>query len=77
MTFKYDVIMFVLIIAKYRLRQEFFEYGTVQNRIIFAMFFYCAVLKIHVGSKTLEPNTCEQVIIKKIPQMWKLRPSTT
>ena len=77
MTFKYDVIMFVLIIAKYRLRQEFFEYGTVQNRIIFPMCFYCAVLKIHVARKILDPTTCEQVIIKKISQMWKLRPSTT
>ena len=38
---------------------------TVYNRIILAMFFYLAVLKIHVASKNLEPITHKQVIKKK------------
>ena len=47
MTFKHDGIMLVLIIAKYRLQQKIFYYGTEYNRIILAMFFYFSVLKIH------------------------------
>ena len=40
MTFKHDVIMLVLIIARYRLLQElFYFYGTMYERIILAMFF--------------------------------------
>ena len=39
--------MLVLIIAKCRLQQEIFYYGSEYNRIIFAMFFYFSVLKIH------------------------------
>ena len=39
MSFKHDV-MLVLIIAKYRLRQELFYYGTVYNRVTLAMFFF-------------------------------------
>ena len=41
MTFKHDVIILVLIIAKYRLRQELFQCGTVYNRITLAMFLFC------------------------------------
>ena len=29
MTFKHDIMMLALIIAKYRLRQELFLYGTI------------------------------------------------
>ena len=54
MTSKQDVIKLVLIIAKHRLRQELLKFGTVYGRIILAMFFYFAVLKIHVATKILE-----------------------
>ena len=66
MTFKHDVIMLVLIIAKYRLQQKLFQYGSdVYNRIILAMFYYFAVLKTHVASKILEQTTCANKALKK------------
>ena len=40
MACKHDVIMLVLIIAKYPLPQKLFQYGTVYNRIILAMFYF-------------------------------------
>ena len=40
MAFKHDVIMLVLIIAKYSLGQELFKYGTVYNQITLAMLFF-------------------------------------
>ena len=50
MTFEHDVIVLVLIVGKYRLRQELFLYGTVHNLITLAMFCYFVVLKTHVAS---------------------------
>ena len=79
MAFKHDVIMLVLIIVKYRLRQDLFEYGTVYNRITLAVFFYFyfAVLKIHVASKILESTKrTNKLFKKKILQMWKLHRRT-
>ena len=59
--------MFVLIIAKYRLLQELFQYGTVYNSIIVAGFFvfFFAVLKINVTSKKLEQTTRTNKLLKK------------
>ena len=70
--------MLVLIIAKYRLLQNY-SYDTLYNRVILAMFFYFAVLNTHVASKILEQTTYihKQVIQKKILQMRKLRPTAT
>ena len=39
--------------------------GTVYNRIVFAMFFYFAIIEILVASKILELTTHKQVIKKK------------
>ena len=65
MTFKHEA-MLVLIIAKYRLRQELSQYGFVYNRIILAIFFfYFAVLEIHVASKNFGANYIHKQVIKK------------
>ena len=64
MTFKH-IVMLVLIIAKYRLRQKLFFYDTVNNRQILAMFFYFALLQIYIASKILEQTTCTNKLLKK------------
>ena len=64
MTFKHEA-MLVLIIAKYRLRQELSQHGFVYNRIILAIFFfYFAVLEIHVASKNFGANYIHKQVIK-------------
>ena len=55
----------MLFITEYRLRQKLFYYDTVYNRIILAMFFYSALLKIYVASKILQPTTCTNKLFKK------------
>ena len=50
--------MLAVIVAKYRLLQNYSN-DTVYNRVILATFFlHFALLKIDVASKILEPTTC-------------------
>ena len=65
MIFIYSIVRLILIIAKYRLRQELFKYGTVYNRIVFAMFFFMLLFSFTRCKQNFGANLMHKQVIEK------------